>query len=155
MCNVLNVALNALVMTNSAAVAALPWRRLRHSRLISRRSCQTTPGQLNRLHRQRMPRRRHTARLRPIRLLHTPPPLTPQAAQQPMHIEAGSQSRIFSLLCYVFPIIGGILFLLLAKDDRLVRFHAWQSIIASGALLILWLIARAILWPLALIVGLA
>ena len=72
-----------------------------------------------------------------------------------MHIEAGSQSRIFSLLCYIFPIIGGILFLLLAKDDRLVRFHAWQSIIASGALLIFWLIARAILWPLALIMGLA
>ena len=86
-----------------------------------------------------------------------PPPAysPPRAAEQPAYTEASSQSRIFAVLCYVFPIIGGILFLLLAKGDRLVRFHAWQSIIASGALLIIWVIARAIVWPLALIAGLA
>ena len=39
---------------------------------------------------------------------------------------------IAGLLCYVLGWITGIVFLLVEKDNKFVRFHAWQSIITFG-----------------------
>ncbi len=52
----------------------------------------------------------------------------------------GLQENIAGLLCYVLGWITGIIFLIIEKDNKTVRFHAWQSIFVFGALTILGLI---------------
>ncbi|PIU30173.1 hypothetical protein COT07_02065 [Candidatus Woesearchaeota archaeon CG07_land_8_20_14_0_80_44_23] len=63
--------------------------------------------------------------------------------------------NIESLLCYLGGWVTGIIFLVLEKKNRNVKFHAWQSIITFGILSIIgaifsvipiigWLIARAV-----------
>ena len=49
--------------------------------------------------------------------------------------------NIESMLCYVLGWITGIIFLILEKDRRNVKFHAWQSIITFGALSVISCIA--------------
>lgn len=41
----------------------------------------------------------------------------------------GIDENIEGLLCYVLGFITGILFLVLEKDNKFVRFHAMQSIV--------------------------
>jgi uncharacterized membrane protein len=47
------------------------------------------------------------------------------------------EENVASLLCYVLGWITGIIFLLLEPENKMVRFHAWQSIIVFGAITIL------------------
>ena len=54
----------------------------------------------------------------------------------------GLQENVAGLLCYVLGWISGIIFLIIEKDNKFVRFHAWQSILVFGALTILTLIFR-------------
>jgi uncharacterized membrane protein len=64
--------------------------------------------------------------------------------QNPPPVQSGKSStgldeNVAALLSYVFGWISGLVFLLIEKDSRLVRFHAVQSIIlnvASAVLLI-------------------
>jgi uncharacterized membrane protein len=46
----------------------------------------------------------------------------------------GLEPKVAGLLCYVLGWITGIIFLVLEKDNRFVRFHAVQSIVAFGAI---------------------
>jgi uncharacterized membrane protein len=46
----------------------------------------------------------------------------------------GLQANIAGLLCYVFGFITGLIFLILEKENKFVKFHAFQSIIVFGAL---------------------
>ncbi|MDY6834007.1 MAG: DUF4870 domain-containing protein [Chloroflexota bacterium] len=46
----------------------------------------------------------------------------------------GLDPNIAGLLCYVLGWITGIVFLVLEKEDKFVRFHAIQSIITFGAI---------------------
>ena len=48
----------------------------------------------------------------------------------------GLQENVAGLLCYVLGWISGIVFLLLEKENKVVRFHAIQSIVVFGALTI-------------------
>jgi uncharacterized membrane protein len=48
----------------------------------------------------------------------------------------GLESNVASLLCYLFGWITGIIFFILEKENKLVRFHALQSIIIFGILTI-------------------
>ena len=48
----------------------------------------------------------------------------------------GLEPNVASLLCYVLGWITGIVFFILEKENKLVRFHALQSIIVFGALCI-------------------
>lgn len=41
----------------------------------------------------------------------------------------GLEPRIAGALCYLLSVVTGVLFLVLEKNSRFVRFHAWQSII--------------------------
>lgn len=41
----------------------------------------------------------------------------------------GLESNIAGLLCYLFSIVTGIIFLILEKENRFVRFHAMQAVI--------------------------
>ena len=46
----------------------------------------------------------------------------------------GLEENIAGLLCYVLGWISGLVFLLLEKENRFVRFHALQSIFVFGAI---------------------
>ena len=70
---------------------------------------------------------------------------TPQAASIPetSPSETGTTSlppNVAHFLCYVAGWVSGIVFLIIEKNDRSTRFHAWQSIITFGAIMVLsWL----------------
>lgn len=49
----------------------------------------------------------------------------------------GLDEKLSSLLCYVLGFVTGIVFLIVEKKSRLVRFHAMQSTIVFGGLLLL------------------
>ncbi len=49
---------------------------------------------------------------------------------------SGLDENIAGLLCYVLGWVSGIIFLLIERENKLVRFHAFQSIITSGILTI-------------------
>ena len=46
----------------------------------------------------------------------------------------GLEANVAGLLCYVLGWISGLVFILIEKENKFVRFHAVQSIIVFGAL---------------------
>lgn len=46
----------------------------------------------------------------------------------------GLEPNLAGLLCYVVGWVTGIIFLVLEKENQLVRFHAMQSIVTFGAI---------------------
>lgn len=62
----------------------------------------------------------------------------------PFKSSTGMPENLAAALCYLFPMVGGILFLALEKRSRYVMFHALQSLIAYGAVALLHLLAGAI-----------
>ena len=49
----------------------------------------------------------------------------------------GMKARTAGVLCYLFSWVGGLIFFLLERDNRFVRFHAVQSILFFGSISIL------------------
>ena len=79
--------------------------------------------------------------------MQNPPPV--QVSSQPP-AQAGKSStgldeNIAALLSYVFGWVSGLIFFLIEKDSRLVRFHAMQSILLSAAAIVIgivfWIVA--------------
>ncbi len=73
----------------------------------------------------------------------------------------GMQANFEALLCYVGMWLTGIIFFLIEKENRFVRFHAMQSLVTFGALHIIatiiviipflgWLVST-IIWVLSII----
>lgn len=62
-------------------------------------------------------------------------PGTPAAAGTPM------SSNVAGLLAYILGFISGIIFLVIEpyKNDKFVRFHAFQSIFFNVALIVFWI----------------
>ncbi|OBW63313.1 MAG: hypothetical protein A9183_02765 [Dehalococcoides mccartyi] len=56
----------------------------------------------------------------------------------------GLQENIAGLLCYVLAWISAIIFLILEKDNKFVRFHAYQSLVVFGSLQIIGLVLTII-----------
>jgi len=56
----------------------------------------------------------------------------------------GLEQNVAGLLCYVLGWVSGLVFFLLEKENKFVRFHAMQSIIVFGALTIIGFILGAI-----------
>ena len=52
----------------------------------------------------------------------------------------GLEKNVAAGLCYVFGWVSGLIFLLLEKEDKDIRFHAMQSIIVFGGLNILQMV---------------
>jgi len=50
---------------------------------------------------------------------------------------SGLDENVAGLLCYVFGIVTGVIFMLIEKENRFVRFHALQSIFVSAAIIVL------------------
>lgn len=66
----------------------------------------------------------------------------------------GLDANVAGLLAYLVGIITGILFLVLEKENRFVRFHAMQSTIVSGGLIVISVVLGIIPALGALILGL-
>ena len=62
--------------------------------------------------------------------MQNPPPV--QTAKS----STGIDENLAALLSYVFGWVSGLIFFLIEKDSRLVRFHAMQSILLKAAALI-------------------
>lgn len=44
------------------------------------------------------------------------------------------------MLCYILGIITGLIFFLIEKSNDVVRFHAAQSVVFSGSVIVLWIV---------------
>lgn len=73
---------------------------------------------------------------------------TQQQQQQPAPASSsGLDPKLGALLSYLLGVIGGVIFLVIEKDNKYVRFHAAQSIvfnIAAIAIGIVWTILAGI-----------
>lgn len=70
----------------------------------------------------------------------------------------GMEPNVAGCLCYVLGFVSGIVFVVIEKENKFVRFHAMQSIITFGALFVAGLVFTAIPvlgWLLVPILGLA
>ncbi len=65
-----------------------------------------------------------------------------EGQQQPQKATSstGLDSNIAGLLCYVLGWVTGLIFILIEKEDKFVRFHAAQSILFSAALTIIFIL---------------
>jgi uncharacterized membrane protein len=54
---------------------------------------------------------------------------------------SGMTNNVAGMLCYLFGWITGVIFLLLDpyKNDKFVRFHAFQSIFFNVAIIVIWI----------------
>jgi len=70
----------------------------------------------------------------------------------------GMEANVAALLSYLLIFITGIIFYVLEKENKFVRFHAMQSIVVFGSLFALSIMlqfAVFILWPLIAILNIA
>ena len=71
--------------------------------------------------------------------------------------EGGSTTNlkpnVAGLLCYVGFWVTGIIFLIIEKKNKTVRYHAMQSLVAFGILNIIWGIANTARWSALTYVG--
>jgi uncharacterized membrane protein len=74
-----------------------------------------------------------------------PSPASPVAATKS---STGLDDNVASLLAYLFQFLGGLIFFLIEKDSRFVRFHAMQSMLLSGVfwvgLIALWIVSAVL-----------
>ena len=69
----------------------------------------------------------------PVQMGHQPPvPVTKSST--------GLDENIAALLSYVFGWVSGLVFFLIEKDSRLVKFHAMQSILLNAAALVIGIV---------------
>ena len=68
--------------------------------------------------------------------MQNPPPV--QTAKS----STGLDENVAALLSYIFGWVSGLIFFLIEKDSRLVRFHAMQSILLN----VLFAVAGIVLW---------
>lgn len=64
------------------------------------------------------------------------PPPAGTGPNRNANTSTGLEENVAGLLCYVLGLITGIVFLVLEKENRFVRFHAIQSIITSVFLIL-------------------
>jgi uncharacterized membrane protein len=65
----------------------------------------------------------------------------------PLHTEktsTGLEANLAAALSYLLGFISGIAFLVLEKENRFVRFHALQSVLAFGGITLVWLLLNAV-----------
>jgi uncharacterized membrane protein len=65
----------------------------------------------------------------------------------PLHTEktsTGLDANLAAALSYFLGFVTGIAFLVLEKQNRFVRFHALQSVLAFGGITLLWMLLNAV-----------
>lgn len=83
-----------------------------------------------------------------------PPAAEPVATPDPVAAPAttsstGLQPNVAAAVSYVLGWITGLIFFLIEKDDRFVRFHAMQSILLSVAIMALYFVVGILIVPMA------
>lgn len=58
--------------------------------------------------------------------------------------QLGLEQNVAGLLCYVLGWLTGIIFFVLEKENKFVRFHAMQSIITFGAITVFFIVLSII-----------
>lgn len=76
-----------------------------------------------------------------------------QTPQQTPAASSGLDPKLAALLSYLLGILGGIVFLVIEKDNKYVRFHAAQSIVFTGAWIVLWIVGTILSAILSMILG--
>jgi uncharacterized membrane protein len=61
----------------------------------------------------------------------------PTRAQEPS--STGLDANVAAALAYLFPPVGGVVFFVLEKENRFVRFHAAQAIVVGIAMFAVWI----------------
>ena len=70
----------------------------------------------------------------------TPPPPPGQRPPAAGQTSTGLDPKLAGMLCYILGIITGLIFFLIEKSNDVVRFHAAQSIVFSGSVIVLWIV---------------
>ncbi|NMC36554.1 DUF4870 domain-containing protein [Candidatus Beckwithbacteria bacterium] len=65
----------------------------------------------------------------------------------------GLEPNVEAALCYVLGWVSGLLFLLLEKDNKKIRFHAMQSLVTFGFIHILYMVLVVVLVPVMFAIG--
>lgn len=60
--------------------------------------------------------------------------------QEKPKTSTGLEPNIAALLCYVLTWLTGIIFIVIEKDNKFVKFHAWQSLIAFGGINVIMIV---------------
>jgi uncharacterized membrane protein len=76
--------------------------------------------------------------------LNAPAKLPEAAAKPETESSTGMTANVAGLLCYVAGWITGIVFVVLEKKSKFVKFHAWQSIMTFGVLTVIQIILSII-----------
>jgi uncharacterized membrane protein len=58
----------------------------------------------------------------------------------------GMDANVAALLCYILTWLTGLIFFLIEKESRFVRFHAMQAILLGAVLTIFWIVVGSILF---------
>jgi len=66
--------------------------------------------------------------------MQNPPPV------QTTKSSTGLDENVAALLSYIFGWVSGLIFFLIEKDSRLVKFHAMQSILLNGLAIVLGIV---------------
>jgi uncharacterized membrane protein len=69
-----------------------------------------------------------------------PPPPPGQRPPTASQSSTGLDPKLAGLLCYILGIVTGLIFFLIEKSNDVVRFHAAQSILFSGSMIVLWIV---------------
>lgn len=56
----------------------------------------------------------------------------------------GLDANLAAALSYLFGFVSGAIFLLIERENRFVRFHAMQSLLAFGGITLVWLLLSAV-----------
>ena len=67
-----------------------------------------------------------------------PPPMGPMGGPPATGTSTGMDPKIAALLAYAFGWLSGLIFFLIEKNHREVRFHAAQSLVFFGGLTVLY-----------------
>lgn len=60
-----------------------------------------------------------------------------QTPQKPAGSSTGMDPKLAALLCYLLGVIGGVIFIIIEKENKYVRFHAAQSIVFNIAAIVI------------------
>ena len=87
--------------------------------------------------------------------MQNPPPVQ-VSSQPPAQVgksSTGLDENLAALLSYIFGWLSGLIFFLMEKDSRLVRFHAMQSILLSAAAIVIFIVFWIVAVVSSLVVG--
>ena len=72
--------------------------------------------------------------------MQNPPPNYTAPGEGTGKSSTGMDANVAALLSYVLTWVTGLIFFLIEKESRYVRFHAMQAILLGGAMVVVWIV---------------